>query len=55
MGQMRFLVTPPQRITDEVLQLTYMSGMDRTPWLVRVEADDGECGAGAGCLGFGLR
>ncbi len=42
MGQMRFIVSPPPRITDEVLQFTYMSGMDRTPWVVRAEADDGE-------------
>ena len=42
MGQMRFIVSPPQRITEEVLQFTYMSGMDRTPWVVHVEADDDE-------------
>src|SRR5271166_2726810 len=42
MGQMRFIVSPPQRITEEVLQFTYMSGMDRTPWVVHAEADDGE-------------
>ncbi|MGA2258460.1 MAG: hypothetical protein ABSG53_27670 [Thermoguttaceae bacterium] len=42
MGQIRFIVSPPQRITEEVLQFTYMSGMDRTPWVVYVEADDGE-------------
>ena len=29
MGQMRFIVSPPQRITQEVLQFTYMAGMDR--------------------------
>jgi len=42
MGQMRFIVSPPQCITKEVLQFTYMSGMDRTPWVVHAEADDGE-------------
>ena len=42
MGQMRFIVSPPQRITEEVLRFAYMSGMDRTPWVVQVEADDGE-------------
>ena len=42
MGQMRFIVSPPQRITEEVLQFTYMSGMDRTPWVVRTEVEDGE-------------
>ena len=39
MGQMRFLISPPDRLTEEVLQLAYMSGLDRTPWLVRVKAD----------------
>jgi hypothetical protein len=39
---MRFIVSPPQRITEEVLQFTYMSGMDRTPWVVHAEAEDGE-------------
>jgi len=42
MGQMRFIVSPPQRITDEVLQFTYISGMDRAPWVVHAEADGGE-------------
>ena len=42
MGQMRFIVSPPQRITEEVLQFTYMSGIDRTPWVVYAEADEGE-------------
>jgi len=42
MGQMRFIVSPPQRITEEVLRFTYISGMDRTPWVVYAEADNGE-------------
>ncbi len=42
MGQIRFIVSPPQRITEEVLRFTYMSGMDRVPWVVHAEADDGE-------------
>ena len=42
MGQMRFIVSPPQRITEEVLRFTYMSGIDRTPWVVYAEADEGE-------------
>ena len=42
MGQIRFIVSPPQRITEEVLQFTYISGMDRTPWVVHAEADGGE-------------
>jgi hypothetical protein len=39
MGQIRFLVTPPERITSEVLDLAYLAGADRTPWPVRVERD----------------
>ena len=39
MGQMRFLISPQERLTEEVLQLAYMSGLDRTPWLVRVRAE----------------
>jgi len=39
MGQIRFLVTPPERTTNEVLDLAYLSGADRTPWPVRVERD----------------
>jgi hypothetical protein len=42
MGQMRFIVSPPQRVTQEVLQFTYMAGMDHTPWLAQVELDDEE-------------
>jgi hypothetical protein len=42
MGQMRFIVSPPQRVTLELLQFTYMAGMDHTPWLAQVELDDGE-------------
>lgn len=40
MGQMQFLVSPAQRITEEVLQLAYLSGMDRMPWPVDVLADE---------------
>ncbi|MEI8371744.1 MAG: hypothetical protein WCJ35_02800 [Planctomycetota bacterium] len=39
---MRFIVSPPQCITEEVLQFAYMSGMDRAPWVVRAETDEGE-------------
>jgi len=42
MGQMRFIVSPPQCITDDVLQLSYMAGMERTPWLAQVERDGDE-------------
>jgi hypothetical protein len=42
MGQIRFIVSPPQRITEEVLRFTYMCGMDRTPWVAEVAADGNE-------------
>jgi hypothetical protein len=42
MGQIRFIVSPPERITEEVLRFTYVSGMDRTPWVVDTAADGGE-------------
>ena len=42
MGQLRFSVSPPECITEEVLQFAYISGMDRTPWVVFAEADDNE-------------
>jgi hypothetical protein len=42
MGQMRFLVRPPERLTEEVLELAYLSGMDRVPWLVRTRRDGDE-------------
>jgi len=32
MGVMRFIVSPPDRITPETAQLAYMSGLDRIPW-----------------------
>ena len=42
MGQLRFIVSPPERITEEVLQFAYVSGMDRTPWVVDAQAEEGE-------------
>ena len=42
MGQIRFVVSPPQRITQEVLQFSYMAGLDRTPWLGQAECDGDE-------------
>lgn len=37
MGVMRFLVHPPSRITEEVAGQIYMTGLDRVPWLARVQ------------------
>jgi hypothetical protein len=42
MGQLRFVVSPPHCITEDVLQFTHMMGMERTPWLAQVERDDDE-------------
>jgi hypothetical protein len=36
MGVMRFLVHSPGRVTEEVAQRVYMSGLDRVPWPTRV-------------------
>ena len=42
MGLMRFLVPQPEQFTEEMLQLSYLSGMDRTPWLARTRAEGAE-------------
>lgn len=42
MGQLRFVVSPPECITEEVLQFTYMAGIDRTPWVAEVQREDSE-------------
>ncbi len=34
MGLMRFVVTPPERVTEEAVQQAYLSGIDRTSWPV---------------------
>ena len=39
MGLMRFVVTPPQRLTDEMVRHAYLSGIDRLAWQVRAWAD----------------
>jgi hypothetical protein len=42
MGLMRFLVTPPERLTDEVAQQAYVSGLDRATWQTRATIEGGE-------------
>jgi hypothetical protein len=42
MGLMRFIVSPPDRITDEIIEQAYLSGVDRIPWPVRVRCEDGQ-------------
>lgn len=42
MGLMRFIVSPPDRITPDTAQQAYLSGIDRIPWRCRVEWADGQ-------------
>lgn len=42
MGRMRFIVAPPDRVTDDLLQQVYLSGLDRIPWPVRAIRSDNE-------------
>jgi hypothetical protein len=41
MGQMRFLVSPPEKITQEMAHQAYLSGLDRVSWKARARADAG--------------
>ena len=41
MGLMRFHIFPPERITDEMVQQAYLSGIDRAAWPVRVSIENG--------------
>lgn len=42
MGLMRFLVSPPERITEDTLQQVYLSGIDRIAWRIQVSKEDGQ-------------
>ena len=42
MGMMRFRVFPCERITEEMAQQAYLSGLDRTPWPVRTSIEGGQ-------------
>jgi len=42
MGLMRFVVTPPERLTEAAVQQAYLSGLDRVAWQVRATGADGE-------------
>jgi len=42
MGQMRFLIWPPDRIGSEIAQQAYLAGIDRTPWPCRLHWNQGE-------------
>ena len=39
MGQMRFLVVAPDGIAEETLAQAYLTGIDRTPWLVQTSLE----------------
>jgi hypothetical protein len=41
MGLMRFHIQPPERITDEMIQQAYLSGIDRVAWPVRTTFENG--------------
>jgi len=42
MGLMRFIVSPPRRITEEVAQQAYLSGIDLATWKVRAGVENGQ-------------
>ena len=42
MGQMRFVVSPPGRITNEAVQQAYLSGIDRISWQVQSVMERGD-------------
>ncbi|MBN2023212.1 MAG: hypothetical protein JW809_10525 [Pirellulales bacterium] len=42
MGLMRFVVSPPDRITPELARQAYLSGFERIPWRGTVEFAEGE-------------
>lgn len=42
MGQMRFVVSPPDRINADAVQKAYLSGFDRATWQIQASLDGGE-------------
>ncbi len=42
MGLMRLIISPPDRITEEMAQQTYLCGLDRVPWTGWVRWEPGE-------------
>ena len=42
MGLMRFVVSPPDRLTEQTAQQAYLSGIDRTPWQLGTRWAGGE-------------
>ena len=41
MGLMRFRVFPTQRITEEMVEQAYLSGIERAAWPVRTNIEGG--------------
>ncbi|MDY0167289.1 MAG: hypothetical protein RBS80_12145 [Thermoguttaceae bacterium] len=41
MGVMRFRIHPPERLTDEMVQQAYLTGLDRVAWRVESSAENG--------------
>jgi len=55
MGLMRFIVVPPDRITQELVEQAYLCGPDRVPWHVEVSPQENELwlersASDSGCL-----
>ena len=42
MGLMRFLAFPADRLTDDMAQQAYLSGLDRIPWKVQPRLENGQ-------------
>ncbi len=42
MGWMRYLVSPPDRLHEDIAELAYLTGPDRIPWQTRVRWSEGE-------------
>jgi hypothetical protein len=42
MGLMRFIVSPPDRMTEETVEQAYLSGLDRIPWKVQTRVAEGQ-------------
>jgi len=46
MGQMRFTVDPPDRLTEDRAAAAFLAGIDRVPWRTRVSVEQGVGAAG---------
>lgn len=42
MGQMRFVVVPPERVTEEAVRQAYLSGIDRVSWQTQASIENGQ-------------